>query len=278
MDGDHLPYQVLAQEASGEHRSTVQNCLRNSPGRRYQRIWICPSGEVETLSFSIRRQNFGHEHPGGSARQPDINGGTHPGANGGSRVQLLSGYVVRMPSMVYPDALSGNQDTNASQAMSYLSIYEHLVEECLQFQLIGKCLEIKQMSLDNSSPTTMLHRKYLQTQIGGTIQISPGSQEHLSIQASSTSQQASSLEQAIVNLARGFPSQPHQNPKGIHEVETHEGESSQVRDVKALITLRSGKKVELPTPKPHVEKEEEKRQRREEIKGKKKDIVKERGP
>ncbi|RVW27032.1 hypothetical protein CK203_112870 [Vitis vinifera] len=70
-----------------------------------------------------------------------------------------------------------------------------------------------------------------------------------------------------------FPSQPHQNPKGIHEVETHEGESSQVRDVKALITLRSGKKVELPTPKPHVEeKEEEETKKREEIKGKKKDI------
>ncbi|RVW15629.1 hypothetical protein CK203_075353 [Vitis vinifera] len=50
-----------------------------------------------------------------------------------------------------------------------------------------------------------------------------------------------------------FPSQPHQNPKGIHEVETHEGESSQVRDVKALITLRSGKKVEPPTLKPYVE-------------------------
>ncbi|RVW61560.1 hypothetical protein CK203_065663 [Vitis vinifera] len=45
-----------------------------------------------------------------------------------------------------------------------------------------------------------------------------------------------------------FPSQPHQNPKGIHEVETHEGESSQVRDVKALITLRSGKKVEHQHP------------------------------
>ena len=54
-----------------------------------------------------------------------------------------------------------------------------------------------------------------------------------------------------------FPSQPHQNPKGIHEVETHEGESLQVRDVKALITLRSGKKVESPIPKPHVEEEEE---------------------
>ncbi|RVW81562.1 hypothetical protein CK203_049473 [Vitis vinifera] len=54
-----------------------------------------------------------------------------------------------------------------------------------------------------------------------------------------------------------FPSQPHQNPKAIHEVEIHEGESSQVKDVKALITLRSGKKVEPPTPKPHVEEEEE---------------------
>ncbi|RVW63877.1 hypothetical protein CK203_055701 [Vitis vinifera] len=77
----------------------------------------------------------------------------------------------------------------------------------------------------------------------------------------------------IVQKKGRFPSQPHQNPKGIHEVETHEGESSQVRDVKALITLRSGKKVELPTPKPHVEKEEEEEtEKSEEIKGKKKDI------
>ena len=53
-----------------------------------------------------------------------------------------------------------------------------------------------------------------------------------------------------------FPSQPHQNPKGVHEVESQEGESSQMKDVKALITLRSGKKIEQPTHKPHVEKEE----------------------
>ena len=70
-----------------------------------------------------------------------------------------------------------------------------------------------------------------------------------------------------------FPSQPHQNPKGIHEVETHEGESSQVRDVKALITLRSGKKVESPTPKPYAEeKEEEETKKMEEMKRKKKNI------
>ncbi|RVW31517.1 hypothetical protein CK203_115492 [Vitis vinifera] len=54
-----------------------------------------------------------------------------------------------------------------------------------------------------------------------------------------------------------FPSQPHQNPKGVHEVESQEGESSQMKDVKALITLRSGKKIEQSIPKPHVEKEEE---------------------
>nr|CAN67549.1 hypothetical protein VITISV_007125 [Vitis vinifera] len=74
-----------------------------------------------------------------------------------------------------------------------------------------------------------------------------------------------------VQEKRRFPSQPHQNPKGIHEVEAHEGESSQVRGVKALITLRSGKEVELPTPKPHVkEEEEEETKKMEEIKGKKK--------
>ncbi|RVW70596.1 hypothetical protein CK203_065131 [Vitis vinifera] len=95
------------------------------------------------------------------------------------------------------------------------------------------------------------------------------------------SQKIDSLQYSISRLTNlntvqkkgRFPSQPHQNPKGIHEVETHEGESSQVRDVKALITLRSGKKVELPIPKPHVEEEEEEEtEKREETKGKKKDI------
>ena len=56
-------------------------------------------------------------------------------------------------------------------------------------------------------------------------------------------------------------------------MEAHEGESSQVRDVKAMITLRSGKEVELPTPKPHDETESEKEiEKMEEIKGKKKTI------
>ena len=54
-----------------------------------------------------------------------------------------------------------------------------------------------------------------------------------------------------------FPSQPHQNPKSIHEVEAQEGESSQVREVKVVITLRSGKEVDLPTTKPEHELESE---------------------
>ncbi|RVW69207.1 hypothetical protein CK203_060821 [Vitis vinifera] len=75
-------------------------------------------------------------------------------------------------------------------------------------------------------------------------------------------QQASNLEQAIVNLSKidnvqysiarltnlntvqkkgKFPSQPHQNPKGIHEVEAQGRILSKVREVKVVITLRSVK-------------------------------------
>nr|CAN82166.1 hypothetical protein VITISV_026520 [Vitis vinifera] len=75
-----------------------------------------------------------------------------------------------------------------------------------------------------------------------------------------------------------FPSQPHQNPKAIHEVEAQEGESSQMREFKAVITLRSGKEVDLHTPKPEQKPEQEPEQeleteveneKREENKGKK---------
>ncbi|RVW66617.1 hypothetical protein CK203_065447 [Vitis vinifera] len=52
-----------------------------------------------------------------------------------------------------------------------------------------------------------------------------------------------------VNEKGKFPSQPSQNPKGVHEVETQDGESSKLRKVKAVITLRSGKEVDQPLPK-----------------------------
>ncbi|KAL6340597.1 hypothetical protein AAG906_010505 [Vitis piasezkii] len=114
-----------------------------------------------------------------------------------------------------------NEDVDMkAKYMKCKLLLKHQCKSALQFQLLERCLEINQMSLDNSSPTTMLCMEILTTQVGGTIQIFLGSQEHLT-----------------------------------------------------LITLRSGKKVELPTPKPHVEEEEEEEtKKREEIKGKKKDI------
>ncbi|RVW59104.1 Retrovirus-related Pol polyprotein from transposon 412 [Vitis vinifera] len=52
-----------------------------------------------------------------------------------------------------------------------------------------------------------------------------------------------------VNEKGKFPSQQSQNPKGVHEVETQDGESSKLREVKVVITLRSGKEVDQPLPK-----------------------------
>ena len=66
------------------------------------------------------------------------------------------------------------------------------------------------------------------------------------------------------------PSQPYKNSKGIHEVEAQEGESSMVKEVKTVITL-SGKEVDLPTCKlEHKVESEIEKEKREEIKGKKK--------
>ncbi|RVW85950.1 Retrovirus-related Pol polyprotein from transposon 17.6 [Vitis vinifera] len=168
--------------------------------------------------------------------------------------------------------------------------YEHLVEECPAISAEREMFRdqanvVGQFKPNNNAP------------YGNTYNSSWRNHPNFSWKARATqyqqpdqpSQQSSSLEQAIANLSKvvgdfvgnqeaicksikelteltnlntvqekgRFPSQPHQNPKGVHEVESLEGESSQMKDVKALITLRSGKKIEKPTPKPHVEKEEE---------------------
>ncbi|RVX03767.1 Transposon Ty3-I Gag-Pol polyprotein [Vitis vinifera] len=75
----------------------------------------------------------------------------------------------------------------------------------------------------------------------------------------------------IVQEKRKFPSQPHQNPKGIHEMEAQEGEYSKVREVKEVITLRSGKEVDQSTSKPkHDEESVAEKKKSEEVKGKRK--------
>ena len=55
-------------------------------------------------------------------------------------------------------------------------------------------------------------------------------------------------------------------------MEAQEGESSNVREVKAVITLRSGKEVDQPISKPkHDEESVAEKERREKMKGKRKE-------
>ncbi|RVW27153.1 Pro-Pol polyprotein [Vitis vinifera] len=123
--------------------------------------------------------------------------------------------------------------------------YEHLVEECPAISAEREMYRdqanvVGQFRPNNNAP------------YGNTYNSSWRNHPNFSWKARATqyqqpdppSQQSSSIEQAMANLSKGrFPSQPHQNPKGVHEVESQEGESSQVKDVKALITLRSEKEL-----------------------------------
>ena len=46
-----------------------------------------------------------------------------------------------------------------------------------------------------------------------------------------------------------FPSQKQPNPRGLHEESSSSDPNSKLNEVKAIITLRSGKKLTKPTPK-----------------------------
>ena len=46
-----------------------------------------------------------------------------------------------------------------------------------------------------------------------------------------------------------FPSQTQQNPRGIHEIGSASDPNARMDEVKAIITLRSGKEIEQPVPK-----------------------------
>ncbi|RVW12891.1 hypothetical protein CK203_106970 [Vitis vinifera] len=169
--------------------------------------------------------------------------------------------------------------------------YEHLVEECPAISAEREMFRdqanvVGQFKPNNNAPYGNTYNSSWRNHPNFSWKARATQYQ----QPDQPSQQSSSLEQAIANLSKvvgdfvgnqeainaqsikelteltnlntvqekgRFPSQPHQNPKGVHEVESLEGESSQMKDVKALITLRSGKKIEKPTPKPHVEKEEE---------------------
>ena len=55
-----------------------------------------------------------------------------------------------------------------------------------------------------------------------------------------------------------FPSQTQPNPRGVHELSSSNEPPHRMDEVKVVITMRSGKEVEKPVPKPVEEGTEEK--------------------
>ena len=53
-----------------------------------------------------------------------------------------------------------------------------------------------------------------------------------------------------------FPSQTHPNPRGVHELSSSSEPNPRIDEVKEVITLRSGKEVKQPVPKPAEEGQE----------------------
>ena len=82
------------------------------------------------------------------------------------------------------------------------------------------------------------------------------SQKHDSLQAE-ISQKYDNLQYSISRLSNQqqvqekgkFPSQTQPNPRGLHEVSSSSEPNSRTDEVKAIITLRSGKELEQPAPK-----------------------------
>ncbi|RVW81878.1 hypothetical protein CK203_050818 [Vitis vinifera] len=149
--------------------------------------------------------------------------------------------------------------------------YEHLVEECPtiharemfgdQANVIGQfkpnnnaVWKYLQLKLEESSKFLM-EAKSTSVPTAGSLTISTIFKEKDGWMQNDLSQKIDNLQYSISRLTNlntvqekgRFPSQPHQNPKGIHEVETMR-ENLTGEDVKALITLRSGKKVEHQHP------------------------------
>ena len=74
-----------------------------------------------------------------------------------------------------------------------------------------------------------------------------------------------------------FPSQTQPNTRGLHEVSSFSKPNPRIDEVKAVITLRSGKVVEQPVPKP-VEEGQEAKETEPEEEAIKENAVKKRTP
>ncbi|RVW18713.1 Retrovirus-related Pol polyprotein from transposon opus [Vitis vinifera] len=133
-----------------------------------------------------------------------------------------------------PSLSSSEEKSSEFGSRPICQSYEHLVEECPTIPATREMFGDQANAIGQFKPNN-------NASYGNTY--NSNWRNHPNFSWKSRAPQLANLN--IVQEKGGFPSQPHQNPKGIHEVETHEGKSSQ--------------------------EEEEETKKREEIKGNKKD-------
>ncbi|RVW79432.1 hypothetical protein CK203_056105 [Vitis vinifera] len=130
--------------------------------------------------------------------------------------------------------------------------YEHLVDEC---PTIPAEREIY-VNLSKVVEDFVGAQKSINAQLSQSIDSVESSLiKRMDEVQNDLSQKIDNLQDSISRFANlntvqekeNSPSQPYQNSMSIHEMEAKEGESSQKREVKEVITLRSGKEVDLPT-------------------------------
>nr|CAN72071.1 hypothetical protein VITISV_008262 [Vitis vinifera] len=152
--------------------------------------------------------------------------------------------------------------------------YEHLVDECptipAKREMFGDCNTYNSNWRDHPNFSWETTAASVQATCSSTSASLKG------LETSNKLNLTKIQSQGLTNLntvqeKENSPSQPYQNSMSIHEVEAQEGESSMVKEVEEVITLRSGKEVDLPTRKlEHKVESETEKENREEIKGKKK--------
>ncbi|KAL6311313.1 hypothetical protein AAG906_025529 [Vitis piasezkii] len=176
--------------------------------------------------------------------------------------------------------------------------YEHLVEECPTIpvvrEMFGDCNTYNSNWRDHpnfswkpqppqyqqpaQAPQQASNFEQAMVNLSKVVGDFVGAQKSINAQLS---QRIDSVESSLNKRMDGIQNDLSQKIDNLQysisrltNLKAHKRESSQVRDVKAVITLRSGKEVDLATSKQEHEIENEtEKKKREEIKGKRKGIV-----
>ncbi|KAL6324773.1 hypothetical protein AAG906_018300 [Vitis piasezkii] len=165
--------------------------------------------------------------------------------------------------------------STTSQSLLHHRSFEHMVEECPTIpaarEMFGEQANlIGQWKPNSNAPYGNTYNSSWRNHPNFAWKPRPNPYQSPA-QSSQQSQGQSSVEQALISLSKESFLSPHQNPKGIHEVESKDEDSSKVRDVQTIITLRSGKEVhqsEHDQRKAKEDKADRKEEKKKEQKGK----------